>query len=64
MASANDLIAGAASTTTGNMAAQAINQEVAQFCKKLPRASEGKLAMPAAIKDVSPDWMTPKTKWL
>jgi hypothetical protein len=63
-ASANDLIAGAASRTTGNIVSQAINQDVSQFRKKLSVASDGRLAMPAAIKQVNPDWMTAKTKWV
>jgi hypothetical protein len=60
--SASDLIAGAASRTIGNIVTQAINQDTSQFQRKLPVARDGKLAMPAAIKHVSPDWMTAKTK--
>jgi hypothetical protein len=63
-ATASDLIAGAASRTIGNIVTQAINQDTSQCQKKLPVVSDGKLAMPAAIKHVSPDWMTAKTKWL
>jgi hypothetical protein len=63
-ASASDLIAGAASRTIGNIVTQAINQDTSQCQKKLPVVSDGKLAMPAATKHVSPDWMTAKTKWL
>jgi hypothetical protein len=51
-------MAGAATTTSGNMVAQDTSQDTIQFRRKLP------LAIPAAIKDVNPDWMTPKTKWL
>lgn len=61
---ASDLIAGAASRTTGNIVSQAINQDASQFRKKLPAASEGRLAMAAAIRQVKPDWMTAKTKWV
>jgi len=43
---------------------QAINQEASQFRKNLPVASDGRLAMPAAIRQVNPDWMTAKTKWV
>ena len=57
-------MAGAATTTSGNIVAQATSQDTIQFRKKLPVAIDGKLAIPAAIKDVNPDWMTPKTKWL
>jgi hypothetical protein len=57
-------MAGAASKTTGNIVTQAINQDDSQFCKKLPAANEGKLAIPAAIRQVNPDWITPKTKWV
>ena len=63
-ASASDLIAGAASRTTGNIVTQAINQDASQFQKKLSVASVGKLAMPVAIRQVNPDWMTAKTKWV
>src|SRR3974390_1192883 len=47
-ARASDLIAGAASRTTGNIVTHAINQDANQFQKKLPVASDGRLAMPAA----------------
>src|SRR6516225_4906018 len=63
-ASASDLIAGAASRTIGNIVTQAISQDTSQCQKKLPVVTDGKLAMPAAIKHVSPDGMTAKTKWL
>ena len=63
-ASASDLIAGAASRTTGNIVTQAINQDASQFRKKFSVASDGRLAMPAAIRQVNPDWMTAKTKWV
>ena len=61
-ASASDLIAGAASRTTGNIVTQAINRDASQFREKLSVASDGRLAMPAAIRHVNPDWMTAKTK--
>ena len=63
-ASASDLIAGAASRTTGNIVTQAINQDASQFRKKFSVASDGRLAIPAAIRQVNPDWMTAKTKWV
>jgi hypothetical protein len=52
-------MAGAAMTTSGNIVAQDNSQDTVQFRKKLPVAIDGKLAIPAAIKDVNPDWMTP-----
>ena len=63
-ASASDLIAGAASRTTGNIVTQAINQDASQFRKKFSVASDRRLAIPAAIRQVNPDWMTAKTKWV
>jgi hypothetical protein len=63
-ATESDLIAGAATTTSGNMVAQETSQDTSQFRKKVPADSDGTLAIPAAISDVNPDWMTPKTKWL
>jgi hypothetical protein len=62
-ARATDLIAGAANRTTGNIVTQAINQDASQFRKKLSVA-DGRLATPAAIRQVNPDWMTAKTKWV
>ena len=47
------LIAGAANTTTGNMAIHATSPDHSQCFKKPAREAEGKLAMPAAIKLVS-----------
>jgi hypothetical protein len=44
--------------------AQAINQDTSQFRTKLPVAKNGTLAIAAATKQVNPDWMTAKTKWL
>ena len=60
----SDLIAGAATTTSGNIVAQETSQDTTQFRKKVPADNDGTLAIPAAISDVNPDWMTPKTKWL
>ena len=56
-------IAGAANTTTGSIRSHAISQDRSQCCRKESLAKNGKLAIAAAIADVSPDWMTPKTKW-
>jgi hypothetical protein len=41
-----------------------MNHDTSQLLNKVPTASSGELAMPEAIMDVNPDWMTPKTKWL
>lgn len=48
------LIAGAANTTTGNIAIQATNQDDSQWKKNCAGFGDGKLAIPAAIKLVSP----------
>jgi hypothetical protein len=48
------LIAGAAKTTTGNMAIHATSPDNSQCLKNPTRVGDGKLAMPAAIKLVSP----------
>jgi hypothetical protein len=58
------LIAGAARRTTGDIATHEINHDASQLHRKWPVAADGKLAIPAATKEVIPDWMTPKTKWL
>jgi hypothetical protein len=55
-------MAGAAMTTSGNIVAQDISQDTIQFRKKLPVAIDGKLAIPAAIKDVNPDLDDSKNK--
>jgi len=34
-----------------------------QFDRNLPVPRNAVLAMPAAMAEVRPDWMTPKTKW-
>jgi hypothetical protein len=48
------LIAGAANTTTGNIAIHATNQDDSQWKKNCAGFGDGKLAIPAAIKLVSP----------
>jgi len=48
------LIAGAAKTTTGNIAIHATSPDNSQCLKNPTRVGDGKLAMPAAIKLVSP----------
>src|SRR5579872_4069267 len=55
---------GAARMTTGIMTAQAISHDHVQWPRNCRTVAEGKLAMPAAIRLVSPDWIVPKTKWL
>lgn len=51
-------MSGAASMTIGIIAAYEISHETSQW------AIDGKLAIPAAISDVIPDWIVLKTKWL
>jgi hypothetical protein len=63
-ASDNDRIAGAARRTTGAIATHDTSHEASQFHRKWPVAMADKLAIPAAMKEVNPDWMTPNTKWL
>jgi hypothetical protein len=48
------LIAGAANTTTGNIAIHATSQDDNQLLKNCTGLGDGKLAIPAAIKLVSP----------
>jgi hypothetical protein len=48
------LIAGAANTTTGNIAIHATSQDNIQWLKNSTGLRDGKLAIPAAIKLVSP----------
>ena len=48
------LIAGAANTTAGNIATHAMSQENNQWLKNCIGLGDGKLAIPAAIKLVSP----------
>lgn len=50
-----DLVAGAARTTTGDIAAHEINHDASQFHKKWPVAKDGRLAIPAATREVIPD---------
>jgi hypothetical protein len=42
------LIAGAANTTTGNIAAHATSQDISQWLKNSAAVADAKLAMPAA----------------
>ena len=58
----NARIAGAASSTMGSIAAQAISHDTIQCCMNSNADAAGKLAIPAAISEVRPDWMIPKTK--
>jgi hypothetical protein len=58
----SDLIAGAATSTSGNIVIHEISQDSSQFWMKPPVSMNGKLAIAAAIAHVNPDWMTPKTK--
>ena len=46
----------------GMVVIHAINQEPTQFSMNSKVPKKGMLAIPAAIADVKPDWMTPKTK--
>ena len=55
-------IAGAASNTTGSIAAQAISHDTSQCRTNSIAQSAGRLAIPAATSEVSPDWMIPNTK--
>jgi hypothetical protein len=48
------LIAGAANTTAGNIATHATSQDSNQWLKNCTGFGDGKLAIPAAIKLVSP----------
>ena len=57
-------MAGAANNTTGNIISQATNPDRSQCMVKEPSAMNGRLAIAAAIAQVKPDWITPKTKWL
>jgi hypothetical protein len=58
----SDLIIGAASRTTGDITAHETSHEASQFHRKCPVAVAERLAIPAAMKEVNPDWITPKTK--
>jgi hypothetical protein len=57
-------MAGAANRTAGSITAHETSHDAIQFRKNRPLPRSGQLAIPAAIKLVSPDWMTPKIKWL
>jgi len=59
-----DRIRGAASTTTGNIVTQEMAHDNSQWTRNWPIVTNGKLAIPAAIRDVNPAWMTAKIKWL
>lgn len=52
-------INGAATTTTGNIVSQEMPQDLNQCCKKAPSLTKGRLAIAAAIAQVTPDWITP-----
>jgi hypothetical protein len=49
------LITGAASTTIGSIATQANSHDLSQWIRNAVSVGDGKLAIPAAIKLVSPD---------
>ena len=55
---------GAASTTTGSIAAHEMIQDNSQWIRNWPIVTNGKLAIPAAIRHVNPAWITAKIKWL
>ncbi len=55
-------ISGAANRTSGSIVAHAMSQEVIQWWRKEPSPKNDPLATAAAIEDVRPDWITPKTK--
>jgi len=48
--------------TIGSIVAHAISHDTIQCRTKLIGLAAGKLAIPAAISEVNPDWMMPKTK--
>ncbi len=55
------LINGAAKMTTGSISSQATSHDLSQFEKNNPLFQKDRLAIPAAMADVSPDCKTPKT---
>ena len=55
---------GAASTTTGSIAAHEMTQDNSQWIRNWPIVTNGKLAIPAAIRHVNPACITAKIKWL
>lgn len=57
-------INGAASITIGNIVTQDSSHDRIQFFAKMPSSISGRLATAAAMAQVRPDWMIPKTKWL
>src|SRR5215468_7848819 len=55
---------GAASRTTGTIVIQETTQDSSQWTRYWVTVTSGKLAIPAAIRHVKPDWITAKIKWL
>ena len=49
-----DRITGAASTTTGNIVTHETTQDISQWARNWLTVTNGKLAIPAAIKHVKP----------
>jgi hypothetical protein len=56
-------IKGATATTTGSMVSQETAHDLSQWDANVFSVKKGALAMAAAMKQVNPDWMMPKTKW-
>ena len=56
-----DLIAGAATSTSGNIVIHEISQERNQFERNSPLLRSEKLPIAAAIAHVKPDWMNPNS---
>lgn len=54
-------MAGAIITTIGSMMAHEKKQAPIQWLKRVPVEANGALAMAAAIAQVIPDWIAPKT---
>ena len=55
---------GAASTTTGSIAAHEMIQDNSQWARNWRIVTNGRLATPAAIRHVNPACITAKIKWL
>jgi hypothetical protein len=55
---------GAASTTTGSIAAHEMTQDSSQWARNWRIVTNGKLATAAAIRHVNPAWIAAKIKWL
>jgi hypothetical protein len=51
-----------ATITTGNIVSQETPHDLNQCCKKASSLMKGKLAIAAAIEQVTPDWITPNIK--